>query len=128
MNITINKFLNKVIFGKFKILQIIGQGSNSTVFSATNFNINQIFACKIQKKIEKIGALEKEAYFLFQLKGIGIPKIISYGYWGAYNILIEELLGKTLEELFKENKDKSNIMRLKDLAMTGIQLKYTNNR
>ena len=50
MNITFNKFLNKVIFGKFKILQIIGQGSNSTVFSATNFNNNQIFACKIQKK------------------------------------------------------------------------------
>ncbi len=42
---------------------------------------------------------------MFQLKGIGIPKIISYGHYGQYNILVEELLGKTLGELFIENKN-----------------------
>ena len=59
---------------------------------------------------------------MFQLKGIGIPKIISYGHYGPYNILVEELLGKTLRELFIENKNQQNIIRLKDWAMTGIQL------
>ena len=66
--------------------------------------------------------LEKEAYYLYLLKGFGIPKIISYGFSGNYNILIEELLGKSLEQLFQENKNKHKIIRLKDMVMAGIQI------
>lgn len=116
------ELLNKIIFGKFQIIKKEGKGVFSTVFSGKNINNQMRVAMKIQEKSELFGELEKEAYFLFQLKGLGIPKIISYGHYGRYNILILELLGKSLEYLFKENKDKPKIVRLKDMAMAGIQI------
>ena len=123
MNVIENNFINRTIFGKFKIIKLIGIGSHSRVFLSKNIkNNNQLLACKIQKKIDSRESLEKEAFYLFQLKGIGIPKIISYGHYGQYNILVEELLGKTLGELFIENKKQPKVIRLKDWAMTAIQL------
>ena len=35
--------------------------------------------------------MEQEAYYLYYLRGFGIPKIISYGISGNYKILVEHL-------------------------------------
>ena len=117
-----NEFLNKPIFGKFKIIKEEGKGSNSIIFSAKNIINKELVALKIQEKTQNIIDLEKEAYYLFKLKGIGMPKIISYGYSGKYKILVEELLGKSLKELFKENQNKSKRIRLKDMLLAGLQI------
>ena len=116
------KISNKIIFGKYKIIKNIGKGAYSKVFLTKNIINQDLFALKIQNKSHKFGSLESEAFYLFRLKNIGIPKIFSYGHLGQYYILVEELLGKTLEELFKENKNKLNIIRLKDMLMAGIQI------
>ena len=42
------------------------------------------------------------------LKGFGIPEIITYGHSGKYNVLIQQLLGKTLIDIFKIKKKKKN--------------------
>ena len=119
-----NDLFNKIIFGKFKIIKEEGNGRYSTVFSAKNIINQELVALKIQdkKKTRNDGDLEKEAYYLFQIKGIGIPRIITYGHSGKYNILVEELLGKSLEQLFKENTKKSKNIRLKDMLMAGLQI------
>ena len=119
-----NKFLNKLIFGKYKINKKIGIGTNSIIFSGTNINNQELVAIKIQEKCLAYlnENIEKEAYYLLELKGYGIPKIISFGHSGKYNILIEELLGKSLEYLFKLNKNKEPNIKLKDMIITGIQL------
>ena len=118
-----NKFLNKLIFGKYKINKRIGIGSHSIIFSGININNQELVALKVQKKYIFLNEdIEKETYYLLQLKGYGIPKIKSFGYFGKYNILIEELLGKSLEELFKQNKNKEKSIILKDMIMAGIQL------
>ena len=119
-----NKFLNKLIFGKYKINKKIGISSNSIIFSGKNINNQELVALKIQKKCRFFSNedIEKEAYYLLQLKGYGIPKIISFGHFEKYNILIEELLGKSLEDLFKQNKNKEKSIILKDMIMAGIQL------
>ncbi len=117
-----HELLNRVIFGKFKIIKIQGKGVFSTVFSGKNIKNQMPVAMKIQEISNVLGELDKEAYFLFILKGIGIPKFISYGHYGRYKILVLELLGKKLEILFKENIDKSKIIRLKDMVMAGIQI------
>ena len=122
MNEVSTKLLNKLIFGKYKIIKKEAKGAYSVVYSGKDIKNNKNVAIKIQKKTEYISSLENEAYFLYNLKGFGIPKIISYGTSGKYNILIEELLGKSLEVLFKENKNKSNEYRLKDMAIAGIQI------
>ena len=116
-----DELLNKIIFGKYKIIYEIGKGQFSSVFSSRNIINQNYVALKIQEKSKKIESLEKEAYYLFQLKGgEGIPKIISFGYSGKYEILIEQLLGKSLLDLFKGNNNKKS--RLKDMIMVSIQL------
>ena len=50
-----------------------------------------------QKKNKEYNVLESEAYYLMNLKGLGIPKLISYGISNGYNVLIEELLGPSIE-------------------------------
>ena len=116
-------FLNRLIFGKYKILKKLGKGAFSTVFVAERLIDQKLVAAKIQKKSELYGDIENEAYFLYKLRDIlGIPKIYSYGVSGNYYILIQELLGKSLEELFKENKNKPNWIKLKDMLLAGIQI------
>ena len=116
------EFLNKIIFRKFQIIKLIGRGAYSRVFSVRNLANQNILAMKIQDKLQFYGNLENEAYILYHLKGLGIPKIISYGHYGKYNILVMQLLGKSLEQLFKGNLDiKKNII-IKDAILAGIQM------
>ena len=97
------EFLNKIIFGKFQIMKLIGKGAYSRIFSVKNLANNNIFAMKVQDKSEFYGNLENEAYILYQLKGLGIPKIISYGRYRKYKVLVMELLGKSIDQMFIEN-------------------------
>ena len=64
--------------------------------------------------------MESEAYILFMLKGFGIPNLISYGKSGKYNILVEELLGPSLNDILKLRKIK-NGFPIKDICMIAIQ-------
>ena len=94
-------FKDKIIFKKYLIKKLISSSAFSNVYEG----INQINKTPVALKIEKndgLKFLENEAYFLMYLKGFGIPKIISYGKSGIYNILIEELLGPNLELLWEK--------------------------
>ena len=121
MNEIENKFLGKSVFGKYKIIKKIGRGAHSVVFSGKTLLNGNPVAVKIEEKSNKNRYLENEAYSLFQFKEIGFPKILSYGHSGNYGVLVEELLGKTLEQTFKENKSQAKFIRLKDMLLTGIQ-------
>lgn len=43
------------------------------------------------------------------LKGFGIPELYSYGYNSNYNIIVMELLGQSLKDLFKLKNKKFNM-------------------
>ena len=115
-------FINKIIFGKYQIIKLIGKIAYSKVFSVRNLSNKKIFAMKVQDKYELYGNLEEEAYNLYILKGLGIPKIITYGYHRQCNILVMELLGKSIEQLFIENINIDKKLRIKDIILTGIQM------
>ena len=116
-----NSIIGKIFFKKYQILKLLGSGEYSKVFLAKNIKNNSLYAAKLEEK-EKykfMKYLEKEAYFLYSLQGFGIPEIITYGHSGKYNILIQQLLGKSLTFLFDNNKNKNKI---KDLCMAAIQI------
>ena len=73
-------------------------------FFCKKYKKSRTYCFKNTRKNKIFGGLEKEAYYLFQIKGIGIPKLITYDYSGKYKILVEELLGKSLGQLFRENR------------------------
>ena len=76
-------------------------------------------AIKLESKNQNDTILERETYILYTLKGFGIPEVISYGQNNKYNILIQELLGKSIDKIFFEKKRKFS---MKDCCMIGIQI------
>ena len=108
---------NKIFFDKYKIIKNLGKGSFNNVYLLKSIKDNKLYAAKLEERISSTGDLEKEAYFLYTLKNFGIPELITYGHSGKYNILILQLLGKSLKQLFSENTYK-----IKDLCMSAIQI------
>ena len=45
--------------------------------------------------------IENEAYIMSYLSGPGLPIVKSYGYSSRHNILVMELMGKSLEDIFE---------------------------
>ena len=110
--------LTKLFFGKYKIIHLIAKGSFGEVYLGYNILNNQLYALKIENKFCLNPLLQTEAYILYNVRGPGIPSVITFGHSGAYNILVESLLGKSLEKVWIENNKKLN---LKDISMIAIQ-------
>ena len=114
-----NSLLQSLIFGKYRILELLGKGSSSTVFKGEHISKGEKVAIKVEDWQKQGNLLEGEAYFLFQLKGIGVPEVKSFGKHGKYKILILSLLGNSIEKYFKSlNKNFS----IKDICMIAIQI------
>ena len=95
---------NKYVFKKYKTIKKIGTGSFSNIYSTIRISDKNVFAMKTEKRNAKESILESEAYYLFTLKGFGIPNLISFGHTKKYNILIETLLDKSLYNIFFQPK------------------------
>ena len=111
--------INKIIFKKYKILNLISEGVFGGIYLVINEKTSERFAMKIEKRDSRFRLLEQEGYNLFSVKGLGIPELITFGRISNYNILIEELLGKSLSQMFIENNFKFS---LKDICLISIQL------
>ena len=110
---------NKVLLKKYKIIKRIGKGAFGSVFLGKNINKKEYIAIKLELKEQNDTILEREAYILYILRGLGIPQIISYGHNTKYNILVQELLGRSLDKILQEKNYK---LSLKDSCMIGIQI------
>ena len=114
-------FKNKLIFNKYKVKQFMEISDYCWVYKGVNIKNNEPVFFKFEKRNSKFNFLESEAYCLYNLKGFGLPKIISYGKVGLYNVLIEELLGTSLYNLWKlKKKDKK--LNLKNVCMVALQI------
>ena len=113
--------IGKIFWNKYKITKKIGQGSFGRIYEGINLLTEELFAIKFEDINDKSELLGKEAIFLYYLKGPGIPDILLYDTIDNYHILIESLLGKSLEVLFLESLYNFTI---KDIAMIGIQILY----
>ena len=110
---------NLLIFNKYKVINKIEIGGFGKIYSVIRIKDNKAFAMKIERKNTNQNILESEAYFLYLLQGFGIPKFITYGHFKNYNILIEELLDKSLYHLFIKKSYKCPIT---DACLIGIQI------
>ena len=126
-----SKLINKLIFNKYRLKKLIFASKSSWVYEGYNEKENEPVAVKLEYRKAKMIFLESEAYFLFNLKGFGIPKLISFGKSSLFNILIEELLGFSLHKLIIIKSDKIED-RLKNVCMIALQvldrLEYIHSR
>ena len=108
--------LNRTFFSKYKCVKKLGEGSFGMIYKA-EYN-NEYFALKFENRKKGQNLLEGEAEIMSYLKGPNIPYVKSYGYSGDYNILVMQLLGKSLEDLFEERKKFS----VKTACLLGCQM------
>ena len=113
-----NVLKGKLIFGKYKVTKLIGKGSFGCVFQGTNIKTQEIIALKFEQRNSDSNLLKEESVFLSLLKGPGIPKIITYGRYYKFNVLIQEILGFNLMQI----KAMTKRYTIKDIGMMGIQM------
>ena len=118
--------IGRLFFKKYKCIKKLGEGSFGQIYEAI-YN-NEHFALKFENIEQNFNLLETEATIMNYLKGPNIPFIKSFGSSGNYNILIMQLLGKSLEELINERQTFS----VKTVCLLGYQmikvLEYIHNK
>ena len=110
-----NDIKSKLFFNKYKCIKKLGEGSFGMIYKA-EYNGN-FFALKFEDRNGQ-NLLEGEAAIMKYLEGPNIPYVKSYGYSGKYNILVMELLDKSLEDIFQKLKQFS----IKSTCMLAYQM------
>jgi len=108
--------IGKVFFSKYKAVKKLGEGSFGKVYKAEYDG--EDYAIKMEYKSKEQGLLEIEATIMSYLKGPYIPYVKSYGFSGNYNVLVMQLLDKSLEDLFNKYEKFS----IKTTSMLGYQM------
>lgn len=112
--------MDHVIGGKFKLGRKIGSGSFGELYLGVNVQSGEEVAVKLESVKTKHPQLhyESKLYMLLQ-GGTGIPHLKWFGVEGEYNIMVIDLLGPSLEDLFNYCNRK---LTLKTVLMLADQL------
>lgn len=92
---------NGVIGGHWKVGKKIGEGSFGVVFEGTKLSSNQPVAIKFEPRKSDAPQLRDEFRSYRTLSGTpGVPQVHYFGQEGLHNVLVIDLLGPNLEDLF----------------------------
>ncbi|KAI5348079.1 PREDICTED: casein kinase [Prunus dulcis] len=112
--------MEHVIGGKFKLGRKIGSGSFGELYLGINVQTGEEVAVKLESVKTKHPQLhyESKLYMLLQ-GGTGVPHLKWFGVEGEYNVMVIDLLGPSLEDLFNYCNRKFS---LKTVLMLADQL------
>ncbi|KAL3365044.1 hypothetical protein AABB24_010274 [Solanum stoloniferum] len=112
--------MDHVVGGKFKLGRKIGSGSFGELYLGVNIQNGEEVAIKLESVKTKHPQLhyESKIYMLLQ-GGTGIPNLKWFGVEGEYNVMVIDLLGPSLEDLFNYCNRK---FTLKTVLMLADQL------
>lgn len=122
--------MERIIGEKYKLGRKIGSGSFGEIFLASHVDTNEIVAVKIENSKTKHPQLlyEAKVYKILQ-EGSGIPSIKWYGVDGEDNVLVLDLLGPSLEDLFVYCRRKFSLKTVLMLADQMIaRIEYVHSR
>eukprot|EP00929_Paragymnodinium_shiwhaense_P052598 TRINITY_DN26346_c3_g1_i1.p1 TRINITY_DN26346_c3_g1~~TRINITY_DN26346_c3_g1_i1.p1 ORF type:complete len:319 (-),score=78.68 TRINITY_DN26346_c3_g1_i1:365-1321(-) len=87
--------------GDFRLGRKIGSGSFGDIYIGTNVKTGEEVAIKLESVNSRHPQLMWEAkLFKVLAGGVGVPQVSWYGVEGEYNVMILDLLGPSLEDLF----------------------------
>ncbi|KAL3517713.1 hypothetical protein ACH5RR_020302 [Cinchona calisaya] len=112
--------MDHVVGGKFKLGRKIGSGSFGELYLGVNIQNGEEVAIKLEPVKTKHPQLhyESKIYMLLQ-GGTGVPNLKWFGVEGEYNVMVIDLLGPSLEDLFNYCNRK---LSLKTVLMLADQL------
>lgn len=116
---------------KYRLGRKIGSGSFGDIYLGTNVTTGEEVAIKLESVKTKHPQLlyESKLYRVFQ-GGIGIPYIRWYGVEGNYNVLVLDLLGPSLEDLFNYCNRKfslKTVLMVADGLLSRIEFIHAKN-
>ncbi|RZC90517.1 hypothetical protein C5167_029650 [Papaver somniferum] len=121
--------MERIVGAKYKLGRKIGSGSFGEIYLATQIDTNEIFAVKIENTKTKHPQLLYEAKLYNILQGgSGIAGIKWFGVDGEENVLVIDLLGPSLEDLFVYCGRKfslKTVLMLADQMITRIEYMHS---
>ncbi|XP_036299112.1 casein kinase I [Pipistrellus kuhlii] len=120
-----------IVGGKYKLIRKIGSGSFGVVYLAVNITNGEGVAVKVESQKARHPQLmyENRLYKILQ-GGIGIPRIRWFGQEKDYNVLVMDLLGPSLEDLFNycnRSFSMKTVLMLADQMLSRIEYLHTKN-
>jgi casein kinase 1 epsilon len=121
--------MDLVIGGKFKLGRKIGSGSFGELYLGINVQTGEEVAVKLESVKTKHPQLhyESKLYMLLQ-GGTGVPNLKWYGVEGDYNVMVIDLLGPSLEDLFNYCNRKlslKTVLMLADQLINRVEFMHT---
>ncbi|XP_021752752.1 casein kinase 1-like protein 10 isoform X1 [Chenopodium quinoa] len=122
--------MDHVIGGKFKLGRKIGSGSFGELYLGISVQTGEEVAVKLEPAKTKHPQLhyESKLYMLLQ-GGTGVPHLKWFGVEGEYNVMVIDLLGPSLEDLFNYCNRKFSLKTVLMLADQMInRVEYMHSR
>ena len=118
---------NKLFLDNYELINKIGSGSFGEVYIAKNKLDNKTYAAKIEESKDK-NRLKSEYNIYKKINKnntiSGIPKVYNFIQTSDYNILVMELLGSSLENVYEKNDKKISLNCIFKLSLDMIDLIY----
>uniref|UniRef100_A0A8C6WH03 non-specific serine/threonine protein kinase n=1 Tax=Neogobius melanostomus TaxID=47308 RepID=A0A8C6WH03_9GOBI len=120
-----------IVGGKYKLVRKIGSGSFGDIYLAINITNGEVLSLMLESQKARHPQLlyESKLYKILQ-GGVGIPHIRWYGQEKDYNVLVMDLLGPSLEDLFNfcsRRFTMKTVLMLADQMISRIEYVHTKN-
>jgi len=119
------------VANKYRLGKKIGSGSFGEIYSGVNLATHEEVGIKLEAADTKHPQLlyESKLYKILQ-GGVGIPYVHYYGVEGDYNVMVMDLLGPSLEELFNICHRKfslKTVLMLADQLISRLEYVHSKN-
>lgn len=122
---------DSLIAGKFRVGKKIGEGSFGQIYEGTNIHTNDDLALKFEPAQTKHPQLIYESKLLKLIEGgLGIPEVQWSGTENNHNIMVLDLLGPSLEDLFtfcSRQFSLKTVLMLVDQILCRIEYVHSKN-
>jgi len=117
--------------GKFRLGRKIGSGSFGDIYIGTNVQTKEEVAIKLESiKSKHPQLLYESKLYKILAGGVGIPNVHWYGVEGDYNVMVIDLLGPSLEDLFSFCNRKfslKTVLMLADQMVNRVEYVHAKN-
>lgn len=127
--------MNKIIAGRYELLKVVGRGGMSTVYLASDINLNKNWAVKVIKKRGIINGQKIENSLLTEaqiMKGLdhpSLPRIIDIIEDDEqYYIVMDYVEGENLRHIIDNYGPQSQDLVIKWAKELGLVLKYLHSQ
>ena len=123
--------MDRIVGNHYRLRRRIGAGSFGEIYSAENTRSRRRVAVKLESVRTRVPQLsyESKLYAIFS-GGTGIPRLHWYGTEDSHNIMVIDLLGKSLEDLFVYCHHKlslKTVLMLADQMISCVEFIHNKN-